>query len=128
MRSLDSKLLLGTTRLPRNQVLMAGASTTTAARRSADLARSVRWLLIGLRAQCLTAPTDFMVWTRGSRDDYDRWANVTGDDGWGWDKLEPYMRKVCGARLSHVLVKSLTVPHRLKASMLLRTTTTCLTS
>lgn len=36
-----------------------------------------------------------MVWTRGSRDDYDRWAKVTGDDGWGWDKLEPYMRKVC---------------------------------
>ncbi|VDB96679.1 unnamed protein product [Peniophora sp. CBMAI 1063] len=39
---------------------------------------------------------NFMVWTRGSRDDYDRWANVTGDDGWGWDKLEPYMRKAEG--------------------------------
>ncbi|KZV75707.1 GMC oxidoreductase [Peniophora sp. CONT] len=39
---------------------------------------------------------NFMVWDRGSRDDYDRWANVTGDDGWGWDKLEPYMRKAEG--------------------------------
>lgn len=35
-----------------------------------------------------------MAYTRGSKEDYDRWANVTGDDGWSWDKLIPYMRKV----------------------------------
>lgn len=35
-----------------------------------------------------------MAYTRGSRDDYDRWANITGDDGWKWDNLYPYMIKV----------------------------------
>lgn len=35
-----------------------------------------------------------MAYTRGSRDDYDRWANITGDDGWTWDNLYPYMIKV----------------------------------
>lgn len=31
------------------------------------------------------------VWTRGSRDDFDRFANVTGDDGWSWDALQPFI-------------------------------------
>lgn len=35
-----------------------------------------------------------MTYTRGSADDYDRLAAVTGDSGWSWSKLEPYMRKV----------------------------------
>ncbi|KAF7376522.1 Aryl-alcohol oxidase [Mycena sanguinolenta] len=34
-----------------------------------------------------------MVYTRGSKEDYDRWANVTGDDGWSWNQLIPYMKK-----------------------------------
>ncbi|KAJ6518207.1 aryl-alcohol-oxidase from pleurotus Eryingii [Mycena vitilis] len=34
-----------------------------------------------------------MVYTRGSKEDFDRWAKVTGDEGWSWDKLIPYMRK-----------------------------------
>ncbi|KAJ7497617.1 alcohol oxidase [Mycena latifolia] len=34
-----------------------------------------------------------MVYTRGSKDDFDRFAQVTGDDGWSWDSLIPYMRK-----------------------------------
>ncbi|KAF7376494.1 Pyranose dehydrogenase [Mycena sanguinolenta] len=34
-----------------------------------------------------------MVYTRGSKDDYDRYARVSGDDGWSWDRLVPYMRK-----------------------------------
>jgi len=37
---------------------------------------------------------DFMAFTRGSRDDYDRWARVTDDEGWSWDSLFPYMLKV----------------------------------
>ncbi|ETW79570.1 aryl-alcohol oxidase 2 [Heterobasidion irregulare TC 32-1] len=32
--------------------------------------------------------------TRGSSDDYDRWAQVTSDENWSWDRLEPYMRKL----------------------------------
>ncbi|KAJ7475197.1 aryl-alcohol-oxidase from pleurotus Eryingii [Mycena galericulata] len=34
-----------------------------------------------------------MAYTRGSKDDYDRYANVTGDEGWSWDSLIPYIRK-----------------------------------
>lgn len=35
-----------------------------------------------------------MGFTRGTRDDYDRWANITEDDGWSWNNLYPYMIKV----------------------------------
>ncbi|KAF9482069.1 pyranose dehydrogenase [Pholiota conissans] len=34
-----------------------------------------------------------MFYTRGSKDDYDRWAQVTGDPGWSWEKLLPYILK-----------------------------------
>jgi len=39
-----------------------------------------------------------MDYTRGSADDYDRWARVAGDSGWSWSKLLPYFKKV---RLIH---------------------------
>lgn len=38
--------------------------------------------------------TDLMVWTRSSRDDFDRYASFSGDDSWSWDAVEPYFRKV----------------------------------
>jgi choline dehydrogenase-like flavoprotein len=38
--------------------------------------------------------SDFMVYTRGSAEDYDRFAAVTGDPGWSWDRLLPYFFKV----------------------------------
>lgn len=31
-----------------------------------------------------------MVWTRGSVDDYDRYARISGDHGWSWDALRPF--------------------------------------
>ncbi|KAJ3564746.1 hypothetical protein NP233_g8094 [Leucocoprinus birnbaumii] len=34
-----------------------------------------------------------MVYTRGAASDYDRWAKVTGDQGWSWDRLQPYLKK-----------------------------------
>ncbi|PBK84346.1 alcohol oxidase [Armillaria gallica] len=34
-----------------------------------------------------------MVYTRGSSEDYDRYARITGDEGWGWDELLPYILK-----------------------------------
>ncbi|EIM81860.1 aryl-alcohol oxidase-like protein [Stereum hirsutum FP-91666 SS1] len=37
---------------------------------------------------------NFMAYSRGTRDDYDRWANITEDDGWSWDNLYPYMIKM----------------------------------
>ncbi|PPQ95024.1 LOW QUALITY PROTEIN: hypothetical protein CVT25_000487, partial [Psilocybe cyanescens] len=35
-----------------------------------------------------------MVYTRGSKDDYDRWAQITGDPGWSWENLMPYILQV----------------------------------
>ncbi|KAF8199858.1 aryl-alcohol oxidase-like protein [Mycena galopus ATCC 62051] len=40
-----------------------------------------------------SSSVNYMAYTRGSKEDYDRWATVTGDDGWSWDNLIPYMRK-----------------------------------
>ncbi|KAF6749239.1 hypothetical protein DFP72DRAFT_1142742 [Ephemerocybe angulata] len=34
-----------------------------------------------------------MVYTRGSKDDYDNWGRVTGDRRWGWEALQPYIRR-----------------------------------
>ncbi|KAJ7148654.1 pyranose dehydrogenase [Mycena crocata] len=34
-----------------------------------------------------------MFYTRGSRDDFDRFAAVTEDPGWGWDSMLPYFFK-----------------------------------
>ncbi|KAJ7839889.1 GMC oxidoreductase-domain-containing protein [Mycena leptocephala] len=35
-----------------------------------------------------------MGYTRGSAEDYNRFAVVTGDPGWSWDRLLPYFFKV----------------------------------
>lgn len=42
----------------------------------------------------LTYLSDYMVYTRGSREDYDRYARISGDEGWSWNKMLPYFRKV----------------------------------
>ncbi|PBK92975.1 aryl-alcohol oxidase-like protein [Armillaria gallica] len=41
-----------------------------------------------------SSSTNHMVYTRGSSDDYDRFAELAGDDGWNWDNLFPYAIKV----------------------------------
>ncbi|KAJ6467574.1 GMC oxidoreductase-domain-containing protein [Mycena vitilis] len=40
-----------------------------------------------------SSSVNYMAYTRGSKEDFDRWAKVTGDNGWSWDSLIPYMRK-----------------------------------
>ena len=35
-----------------------------------------------------------MIYTRGSAAIYDEWAKKTGDDGWKWDNLQEYIKKV----------------------------------
>ncbi|KAF7362799.1 Choline dehydrogenase, mitochondrial [Mycena venus] len=40
-----------------------------------------------------SSSVNYMVYTRGSKEDFNRWADITGDDGWSWDSLVPYMRK-----------------------------------
>ncbi|KAK6980925.1 aryl-alcohol oxidase [Favolaschia claudopus] len=34
-----------------------------------------------------------MAYTRGAKADFDRYANLTGDQGWSWDKIYPYFIK-----------------------------------
>ncbi|KAJ7583130.1 alcohol oxidase [Mycena floridula] len=36
---------------------------------------------------------NWMGYTRGSSEDYDRYAAVTGDQGWSWNNLQKYIRK-----------------------------------
>ncbi|KAF7374315.1 Pyranose dehydrogenase 3 [Mycena sanguinolenta] len=40
-----------------------------------------------------SSSTNAMIYTRGSRDDFDRFANITGDSGWSWDNMLPYFFK-----------------------------------
>jgi len=37
---------------------------------------------------------NFMVYTRGSIDDFNRFASFTGDEGWSWNSLQNFMLKV----------------------------------
>ncbi|EIN10853.1 aryl-alcohol oxidase-like protein [Punctularia strigosozonata HHB-11173 SS5] len=36
---------------------------------------------------------NYMVYTRGSSDDWDRYAELTGDPDWSWSAIQPYIRK-----------------------------------
>ncbi|KAJ7614845.1 aryl-alcohol oxidase [Roridomyces roridus] len=40
-----------------------------------------------------TSSINAMWYTRGSADDFNRYAEVTGDSGWGWDAMQPYFHK-----------------------------------
>ncbi|KAJ7757048.1 aryl-alcohol oxidase [Mycena metata] len=58
---------------------------------------------VGLNKRVLTFPRGRLLggstsinglgYVRGSSDDFDRYARVTGDPGWGWNELQPYFRK-----------------------------------
>ncbi|KAK0443454.1 aryl-alcohol oxidase precursor [Armillaria borealis] len=40
-----------------------------------------------------SSAVNYMAYTRGSSQDYDRYAKSSGDPGWGWEALQPYFRK-----------------------------------
>lgn len=63
--------------------------------------------------------TDVMAFCRGSKDDFDRWANITGDEGWSWESLQPFMRKV--SLFSNLTNYSSTSPCRYLHSYLIPT-------
>ncbi|KAK0229850.1 alcohol oxidase [Armillaria nabsnona] len=40
-----------------------------------------------------SSAVNYMFYTRGSSQDYDRYAQISGDPGWGWEALQPYVLK-----------------------------------
>ncbi|KAJ3565852.1 hypothetical protein NP233_g7378 [Leucocoprinus birnbaumii] len=40
-----------------------------------------------------SSSTNYMVYTRCAKDDYNRFGEIAGDDGWSWDKILPYAFK-----------------------------------
>ncbi|KAJ7282835.1 hypothetical protein C8J57DRAFT_1499798 [Mycena rebaudengoi] len=40
-----------------------------------------------------SSSVNYMVYTRGTREDFDRVARYSGDAGWSWERLVPYMLK-----------------------------------
>ncbi|KAJ7773871.1 aryl-alcohol oxidase-like protein [Mycena metata] len=40
-----------------------------------------------------SSSVNYLVYSRGSKEDFDRFAKVTEDEGWSWDRLIPYQRK-----------------------------------
>ncbi|KAG7098445.1 hypothetical protein E1B28_000396 [Marasmius oreades] len=40
-----------------------------------------------------TSSMNCMAYTRGTREDWDRYAHVTNDAGWSWDNIQTYVRK-----------------------------------
>ncbi|KAJ7248990.1 pyranose dehydrogenase [Mycena rebaudengoi] len=40
-----------------------------------------------------SSSVNFMAYTRGSKEDFDRIATASGDQGWSWNNLLPYMKK-----------------------------------
>ncbi|KAJ3558042.1 hypothetical protein NP233_g11591 [Leucocoprinus birnbaumii] len=47
----------------------------------------------GMSERYPRGPLDGMVYTRGSRDDWDSWAKIVEDDGLKWDNIMPFMLK-----------------------------------
>ncbi|KAF5369212.1 hypothetical protein D9757_010031 [Collybiopsis confluens] len=40
-----------------------------------------------------TSAVNCLVYTRGSKQNIDRWAELSGDSSWGWDAMLPYFKK-----------------------------------
>ncbi|KAG7445390.1 uncharacterized protein BT62DRAFT_1007126 [Guyanagaster necrorhizus] len=51
-----------------------------------------------------SSAVNYMLYTRGSSQDYDRYAQITRDSGWGWEALQPYMRRASSFPLNERFV------------------------
>ncbi|KAG6866545.1 hypothetical protein C0991_002030 [Blastosporella zonata] len=36
---------------------------------------------------------NYLIYTRGTKEDFDRYAQFSGDEGWSWKSLQPYFKK-----------------------------------
>ncbi|KAI0282905.1 glucose-methanol-choline oxidoreductase [Russula brevipes] len=41
-----------------------------------------------------TSSINYLVWNTGTMDDFDRLADVTGDDGWSWEHVRPLIKNI----------------------------------
>ena len=65
--------------------------------------------------------SDYMAYNRGSSEDWDRYASISGDQGWSWDAVQQYFRKVC--HLIRIILLRLTVAgNRMKTGLSLQIT------
>lgn len=60
-----------------------------------------KYPVVSKSALRLTVHQDTLAYNRGSRDDWDRYAKVTGDDGWSWDSMEQYFFAVRSLSIIH---------------------------
>ncbi|KAI0313150.1 hypothetical protein OF83DRAFT_1086530 [Amylostereum chailletii] len=77
----------------------------------------------GLNGWAISYPRDHVLggsttsnqiaYCRGSKNDYDRWANVTGDPGRAWNSIQPSFRKVGSIKLLGLDVKLVAI-HQLE--------------
>jgi choline dehydrogenase-like flavoprotein len=40
-----------------------------------------------------TSSINYCIWNTGSKDDFDHYARVSGDNGWSWDSMKQYRLK-----------------------------------
>jgi len=52
------------------------------------------------------SPEDGLVYTRGSKDDWNRWAEIIGDDAYSWDRMLPFLLKVSFCDSQNVMCHS----------------------
>ena len=51
--------------------------------------------------------SDYMAYNRGSSEDWDQYASISGDEGWSWNSVQQYFRKV--SHLNYTISLRLTV-------------------
>ncbi|TFK73870.1 alcohol oxidase [Pluteus cervinus] len=55
-----------------------------------------------------SSSVNFLAYTRGSEDDWDRFASVTDDPGWSWNQILPFFLKVRDCLTVQILLSELT--------------------
>jgi len=66
---------------PRGKILGGSASISTSDHMS-------------VRKTSIHDHADFLIYGRGSTDDFNNYAKISGDSGWGWDNMYQYALKV----------------------------------
>jgi hypothetical protein len=69
-----------------------------------DLARLVRRNESDILPSLTVTCQDAMIYAKGPSEEYDRIADVSGDDGWSWNALQPFMYHVSASCMFAELV------------------------